>query len=79
MLCCGGPFLKIHSLSRWLILNNEDPEKELVWLINELKSAEAKGEKVHIIGHIPPGSLECRLAWSKNFDLIVNRFVFSSL
>ena len=29
---------------------------ELAWLVQELLAAEANGELVHIINHIPPGT-----------------------
>ncbi|KAL1505786.1 hypothetical protein ABEB36_005267 [Hypothenemus hampei] len=63
-----------HALSWWLFLNSTDPASELQWLIHELSQAESKGEKVHIIGHIAPGSTDCMKTWSKNFYDIVNRF-----
>ncbi|KAJ8939969.1 hypothetical protein NQ318_006150 [Aromia moschata] len=63
-----------HSLSWWLLVNSTDPAKELKWLINELQEAENKNEKVHLIGHIPPGSSDCMKVWSRNFYSIVDRF-----
>ena len=39
----------------WLLINGTDPENELTWLINQLAEAEKLNEKVHIIGHVPPG------------------------
>ncbi|CAH1158391.1 unnamed protein product [Phyllotreta striolata] len=63
-----------HSLNWWLLVNSTDPADELKWLINELQNAENNNEKVHIIGHIPPGSSDCLKTWSKNFYSIVDRF-----
>jgi sphingomyelin phosphodiesterase len=57
----------------WLLLNSTDPMGQLTWLIEELNMAETKGEKVHIIGHIPPGQSDCLKIWSKNYYDIVNR------
>ncbi|CAG2108614.1 unnamed protein product [Medioppia subpectinata] len=76
------PGLKIISLNMnycnnqnwWLLLNATDPAGELQWLIRELQASELTGEKVHIIGHIPPGSNDCLQVWSKNYNRIVNRF-----
>ena len=59
---------------RWLLLNSTDPAQELQWLIYELQSAELKGEKVHILGHIPPGHSDCLKVWSHNYYRIVNRW-----
>ncbi|XP_054254998.1 sphingomyelin phosphodiesterase [Indicator indicator] len=56
----------------WLLLNATDPAGQLQWLLGVLEAAEDKGEKVHIIGHIPPG--HCLRAWSWNYYKIVNRF-----
>lgn len=57
----------------WLLINSTDPVNELQWLIYELQGAEINGEKVHIIGHIPPGHSDCLKVWSRNYYHIVNR------
>nr|CAD7578691.1 unnamed protein product [Timema californicum] len=57
----------------WLLLNSTDPAKELQWFIYELQSAEFNGEKVHVIGHIPPGHSDCLKVWSRNYYKIINR------
>lgn len=41
-------------------------------MINWLQYAEDHGEKVHILGHIPPR--QCMGSFSWNFDRIVNRY-----
>ena len=61
-------------LARWLLLNSTDPAQELQWLIYELQNAEDKGEKVHILGHIPPGHSDCLKVWSHNYYTIINRY-----
>lgn len=58
----------------WLLLNNTDPAAELQWLIYELQSAEFSNEKVHIIGHIPPGESDCLKIWSRNYYSIISRY-----
>ncbi|XP_015791561.1 sphingomyelin phosphodiesterase [Tetranychus urticae] len=63
-----------NNLNLWLLLNSTDPADELTWLINELQTSELLGEKVHIIGHIPPGSNDCLQVWSRNYYRIINRF-----
>lgn len=62
------------SVYRWLLMNSTDPATELQWLIYELQSAELSGEKVHIIGHIPPGHSDCLKVWSRNYYAIINRY-----
>lgn len=62
------------NLNLWLLLNSTDPLKELQWLINELQLAEIAKEKVHIIGHIPPGYMDCIRTWSHNYYEIIARY-----
>uniref|UniRef100_A0A8C3M0Z1 Sphingomyelin phosphodiesterase 1 n=1 Tax=Chrysolophus pictus TaxID=9089 RepID=A0A8C3M0Z1_CHRPC len=56
----------------WLLINSTDPAGQLQWLVGVLEAAERDGEKVHIIGHIPPA--HCLRSWSWNYYRIVNRF-----
>ncbi|XP_072230909.1 sphingomyelin phosphodiesterase [Leuresthes tenuis] len=56
----------------WLMVNSTDPANQLQWLVRVLQASEDKGEKVHIIGHIPPGL--CLGSWSWNYYHIVNRY-----
>ncbi|XP_071442023.1 sphingomyelin phosphodiesterase-like isoform X1 [Hetaerina americana] len=58
----------------WLLLNSTDPATELQWMIYELQAAEFNREKVHIIGHIPPGHPDCLRVWSRNYYYIINRY-----
>ena len=57
----------------WLLINSTDPGHELNWLAQELLASEQKGQKVHIIGHIPPYSFDCLPSWSYNYYKIANR------
>lgn len=63
-----------HSTNFWLYINSTDPGNQLQWLVHELQLSELEHEKVHIIGHIPPGSEDCLKVWSKNYNRIVRRF-----
>lgn len=63
----------------WLLINSTDPVSELQWLVYELQGAEMNGEKVHIIGHIPPGHSDCLKVWSRNYYHIINRSVDNNL
>ena len=49
-----------HKENIWLAIKNEDPAGQLKWLVQVLLRAEKDGEKVHIIGHVPPGE---KLHW----------------
>lgn len=62
------------NLNFWLLQNSNDPYKELEWLIRELQKAELADEKVHIIGHMPPGSSDCVKIWSSNYYDIIGRY-----
>ena len=46
----------------------------LAWLVDQLTQAEANGELVHIINHIPPGNPDCLGAWGREFSEIVDRY-----
>lgn len=63
-----------YKFNFWLLQNSTDPMSELQWLINELQMAEMANEKVHIIGHIPPGNVDCLKIWSNNYYEIVARY-----
>ncbi|XP_073468770.1 sphingomyelin phosphodiesterase [Aquarana catesbeiana] len=75
-----GPGLRLVSLNMnycasenfWLLINFTDPAGQLKWLVGILQEAEDNHEKVHIIGHIPPGV--CLKSWSWNYYRIVNRY-----
>ncbi|KAM3836575.1 sphingomyelin phosphodiesterase [Vipera latastei] len=56
----------------WLLINSTDPAGQLQWLVGVLQRAEESGEKVHIIGHIPPS--HCMPSWGWNYYHIINRF-----
>ncbi|XP_010867124.1 sphingomyelin phosphodiesterase [Esox lucius] len=56
----------------WLLVNSTDPANQLQWLVQILQTSEDEGEKVHIIGHIPPGL--CLSSWSWNYYHIINRY-----
>lgn len=58
----------------WLLLNSTDPATELQWFIYELQSAEFSNEKVHVVGHIPPGHPDCLKVWSHNYYEIISRY-----
>ena len=58
----------------WLLMNNTDPGGQLAWLIQQLLQAERAGDKVHIIGHIPPSGFTHSFGWS--YHSIVNRYIF---
>ncbi|KAI4459677.1 sphingomyelin phosphodiesterase [Holotrichia oblita] len=58
----------------WLFFDDVDPHGQLQWLADTLAAAEKNGEVVHILSHVPPGSLECWHPWNNEFIRIINRF-----
>lgn len=67
-------FSKCLMDSRWLVLNSTDPAQQLQWLVEVLKNAEEKNEKVHILAHIPPGQNDCMDVWKDNYYKIITRY-----
>ncbi|KAK6618146.1 hypothetical protein RUM44_002597 [Polyplax serrata] len=63
-----------YSMNWWLVIDSVDPLNHLQWLIDVLQEAEDKNEKVHIIGHIPPGNKDCLRMWQSNYYKIINRY-----
>lgn len=61
-------------LNFWSLFDPVDPGKQLEWMMKELLEAEMDGDKVHIVGHIPPDNKECTQAWLYNYLRIVDRF-----
>ncbi|CAG2104942.1 unnamed protein product [Medioppia subpectinata] len=58
----------------WLMYNPNDPGQQLKWLVRELAAAEASGQSVHIIGHIPPDNTQCISQFVHNYLRIVQRY-----
>ena len=58
-----------------MLLNLTDPVGQLEWLVEELFKAEAAGEKVHILGHIPPGITDCLKVVNRRKLLIALRII----
>ncbi|KAK7076989.1 Sphingomyelin phosphodiesterase [Halocaridina rubra] len=63
-----------YGFNWWLIYDDVDPGTELDWMAKELDAAEAAGEKVYLISHIPPGHDDCTKTWSHEYNKIVFRY-----
>lgn len=63
-----------YSSNLWLVEDSQDPADELTWLEDHLHQAEAAGERVHLLGHIPPGIVDSERVWSREFNRIVVRY-----
>lgn len=57
----------------YLIYDDEDPFDHLKWLVSVLEQAEADGESVHIISHVPTSDSSCLRIWSEQYRKIVDR------
>lgn len=57
----------------WVSLDPRDPQNQLQWLTSELEQAEAAGQYVTILGHVPPDG-DCYEAWQRNYIQIIDRF-----
>ncbi|RCN32059.1 Ser/Thr phosphatase family protein [Ancylostoma caninum] len=62
------------AVNFFLYVNQTDPDGTLTWLIKQLKDAEAAGDVVHILAHIPGGDSEALEGWALNYYRVVNRF-----
>ena len=58
----------------WLLVNATDPGDQLQWLVKQLQQAERDGDKVHIVGHHPPGAYDSVPYFGTNYRKIVNRY-----
>lgn len=84
VLAADHPGLRVISLNTnfwyrqnfWLYEKTmeHDPSGMLAWLANELEAAEAAGERVWILGHMPLGSGDAFHDQSYYFDSIIQRF-----
>ncbi|KAG7158226.1 Sphingomyelin phosphodiesterase-like 1 [Homarus americanus] len=63
-----------YATNLWLVENSQDPGDELAWLEEELNKAEAAGELVHLLGHVPPGLISTERTWSREYNKIVVRY-----
>ncbi|XP_050724934.1 sphingomyelin phosphodiesterase-like [Eriocheir sinensis] len=63
-----------YSSNAWLIESSQDPASELAWLEAELGKAEAAGELVHLLGHVPPGLRAAERTWSREYNKLVVRY-----
>ncbi|RWS30119.1 sphingomyelin phosphodiesterase-like protein 2 [Leptotrombidium deliense] len=61
-------------LNPWILYKSIDPGNQLKWLVEQLLNAENAGDRVHLIGHVPPDHKECTQPWLFNFVRIVQRF-----
>lgn len=49
-------------------------KKQLEWLRDRLQAAELAGEKVHIVGHVPPNNDASAYVWNREYRKIVLRY-----
>ncbi|KAF7542515.1 hypothetical protein G7Z17_g11503 [Cylindrodendrum hubeiense] len=52
----------------------QDPSDQITWLVQELDAAEQAGERVYLVGHMPPGDENCFHDQSNYLDQVVSRY-----
>ncbi|KAG5672942.1 hypothetical protein PVAND_003029 [Polypedilum vanderplanki] len=58
----------------WILYSRDELRLQLQWLHDTLLAAEAAGERVHLLHHIPSGGGSCMRWWSREFRRIIERF-----
>lgn len=59
---------------RWLLHDAKEMVSQLEWLRDTLIAAEANGERVHILGHVPPNTSSCIRAWNREYNKLIRQF-----
>uniref|UniRef100_A0A0K0E8I4 Sphingomyelin phosphodiesterase n=1 Tax=Strongyloides stercoralis TaxID=6248 RepID=A0A0K0E8I4_STRER len=62
------------SVNFFLYINQTDPDGSMSWFAKQLADAEAAGDKVHIVAHIPGGDSEALEGWARNYYNLINRY-----
>lgn len=64
-----------YTFNWWVAYTRPEVAREqLQWMHDTLLEAESNGEKVHILGHVPPGSGGCWRIYSREYRRIIDRF-----
>lgn len=58
----------------WIYYNGSIVLEQLQWFHDTLLAAEAAGEKVHVLTHIPSGDSDCWADWSREYNRLLTRF-----
>ena len=58
----------------YLIGELTDPLGELQWLEDTLREMEAAGQVAIIMGHVPPGSMDCVQSYAGRYRALMDRF-----
>lgn len=72
-MCLGINKKKIQFF-RWLLYDSTQMIVQLEWLRDNLIEAETLGEKVHILGHVPPNTSSCVRAWNREYKKLIRQF-----
>lgn len=63
-----------YTYNWWILYDPLYLSNQLNWLSTQLQAAEAAGEKVHILAHIPAGEGSCFSTWSREFRRLIDRY-----
>ncbi|EDW15479.1 uncharacterized protein Dmoj_GI24854 [Drosophila mojavensis] len=58
----------------WLYHSGNNKIPQLQWLHDTLLAAEAAGEHVHVLNHIPSGDGTCWSVWAREYNRCITRF-----
>nr|XP_055629854.1 sphingomyelin phosphodiesterase-like [Toxorhynchites rutilus septentrionalis] len=64
----------VNTFNWWLLHDPTYPKHQLQWLHDTLLQAEAAGEKVHILGHLPIVYETSYNTWSRQYRRILERY-----
>lgn len=63
-----------YTFNWWIAYKPDAAKVQLQWLHDTLLAAERNNEKVHILGHVPPGTSGCNKIYAREYRRIVERF-----
>jgi sphingomyelin phosphodiesterase len=58
----------------WVMFDPQYLGKQLQWFHDTLLEAEANGEKVHVLAHIPSGEYDAFKVWVREYRAVLDRF-----
>ncbi|CAG7817877.1 unnamed protein product [Allacma fusca] len=58
----------------WQLYSFDDFKSQLQWLRSQLKMSVELQESVHIIGHVPPGHIQCSKVFSRHYNNVIAKY-----
>jgi sphingomyelin phosphodiesterase len=63
-----------NTYNYWVLFDPQYLGKQLQWFHDTLLAAEASGEKVHVLTHIPSGEFDAFKVWVREYRAVLDRF-----